>query len=127
MPNLFGKEKYIVSVRNLQFYVAKGMIVTKVHRVMTFDQSAWLKPFIDMNTSMRQKATSEPERNVYKLMSNAIYGKCCENVRGHCDIRIINKRVHQHTGLLNTNRLHKLTGSPLLKAQRIFNENLVAV
>ena len=127
VPNLFNKEKYIVSVRNLQFYVAKGMVVTKVHRVMTFDQSAWLKQFVDMNTSMRQKATSEAERNVYKLMSNAIYGKCCENVRGHCDIRIINKRVHQHTGLLNTNRLHKLTGSPLLKGQRIFNENLVAV
>ena len=127
IPNLRDKFNYVVDIRALQFYVSKGMVVAKVHRVMTFNQRAWLKPFIDFNTNLRQHATNEAERDVYKLMNNSCFGKTMENVRERCDIRLVNKKFHKHTGRLNTNHLRKLTSSPLLKAQRIINENLVAV
>jgi len=94
---------------------------------MTFNQRAWLKPFIEFNTNQRQHAPNDAERDVFKLMNNSVYGKTMENVRERCDIRLVNKKFHKHTGLLNTNHLRKLTCSPLLKAQLIINEDLVAV
>ena len=49
-PNLRDKTNYVVHARNLRFYLAQGMELTRIHRVLTFQQSPWLKSYIDFNT-----------------------------------------------------------------------------
>jgi hypothetical protein len=75
IPNLMDKKKYVVHYRNLQLYMSLGMRVTLVHRILSFRQERWLAPYIELNTSMRQKATSEFERDFYKLANNSVYGE----------------------------------------------------
>jgi len=50
IPNSLDKTKYVCHYRNLQFYIKHGLIVTKIHRIISFDQKPWLKPWIDYCT-----------------------------------------------------------------------------
>jgi hypothetical protein len=88
---LKDKKKYVIHTDLLKLYISLGMKVTKVYRTISFKQEAWLKPYIDFNTSMRTKATSEFEKDFWKLMNNSFYGKTLENVRGRVNIKLINK------------------------------------
>lgn len=63
----------------LQLAIRHGLILKKVHRGIEFHQEEWLKPYILLNTEQRTKATNDFEKNLYKLMSNAVYGKTMEN------------------------------------------------
>src|SRR5262245_18395967 len=75
MPNFLSKENYVVHIRNLQFYVQKGLVVKKIQRVLEFHQSAWLKKYIDYKTSLRAASTSEFEQDLLKLLNNSCFGK----------------------------------------------------
>jgi len=88
--DLYDKQKYMVHYRYLQTIVRLGYVVTKVHRVMKFEQSQWLKEYIDKNTQYRsQKGLTKFFKDFFKLMNNSIYGKTNENVLGRTSIELI--------------------------------------
>ena len=75
------KENYFIHYRMLKFYIRHGSIVEKVHNINSFKQSRWLEKYISFNTQKRIKAKNDFQKDFYKLLNNAFYGKTMENVR----------------------------------------------
>ena len=89
----------------------------KVHRGIKFNQKAWLKPYIDKNTKIRQKAKNNFEKDFFKLMNNAGFGKTLENVRKHRNIKLVTTE----------RRRNYLVSEPNYHTTKFFKENLLAI
>ena len=83
------KHKYMMHYRMFKFYINMGMKVTKIHTIYRFKQSPWLAEYIDHNTQKRTVAKTNFEKDLYKLMNNAFFGKTIENVRYRTNIELI--------------------------------------
>ena len=94
VPNLMNKNNYVIHYRNLQQCLELGMKLKKIHRILKFKQKDWMKPYIDFNTQKRKEATSEADKNHFKLINNAVYGKTMKNMRKRIKIRIIKKEKY---------------------------------
>ena len=75
VPNLRNKKRYVVHYGNLQLYLSLGMKLTKVHKILRFKQSDWLKKYLDFNTSIRKIPVNSFEKDLFKLMNNSVFGK----------------------------------------------------
>ena len=75
IPNLGNKTNYVVHYRNIQLYLSLEMKLTKIHRVLKFKQSNWMKKYIDFNTEKRMNAANDFEKDFLKLMISSVDGK----------------------------------------------------
>ena len=88
--DLLPKKNYKLYYKNLEYYLKLGLKVTKVHKIFTFDEKAFLKEYIDLNTELRKNSKNDLEKDLFKLMNNAIFGKSMENVLNRSNIKLIN-------------------------------------
>ena len=85
---MHDKKEYVTLIRILEQALNHGLILKKVYRVITFNQEAWLKLYIDMNTELRKKAKNDFEKDFCKLMNNSVFGKTMKNVPKYRDIKL---------------------------------------
>ena len=124
IPNLGDKKKYVLHYENLKQYLKLGLKLTQlglklthIHNGIKFKESPWLEKYISLNTKLRTEAKNEFEKDFFKLMNNAVFGKTMENIRNRVDIRLVN----------NKKQAEKLSAKPNYKHCNIFSEDLVAI
>lgn len=122
MLTFYDKEKYVVHYSMLKLALEHNLVLKKVHRVLQFEQNTWLKPYIELNTRYRMSATTNFEKDFYKLSNNAIYGKTMENLRLRSDIRLVNK--WDGRGQYNA---RSMIARPNFKKCTVFDEELAAI
>ena len=117
LTTLEDKKNYVVHISALKQALNHGLELEKVHRVIMFKQSAWLKQYIDKNTGLRKNAKNEFENNFFKLMNNSVFGKTMENVRGHRDVKLI----------VTEERRKELVSGPNYDSCKQFSNDLMAI
>ena len=115
--NLYDTKNNVVHIRSLKQALNHGLILRKVHTVIQFNQEAWLKPYIDMNTELRKQAKNHFEKDFFKSMNNSVFGKTMENVRKHIDIKLVT----------TDKRRNQLVLEPNYHTTKWFSENLLAI
>ena len=115
MLTLNDKEKYIVHFKLLKLYLKLGLKITQIHRGIIFKQSRIFKDYIELNTELRQNATSDFEKDLYKLMNNSLFGKTIQDNRKHLTISLA----------LNMDQGLKLIRKPNFEQFHILSEDKV--
>ena len=117
IQSLSNKSNYTVHYITLKLYVSLGMEVKKVHRVLKFKQTKWLKPYMELNTAKRKESRNKFEESFFKLMNNSCYGKTLESKRNRLTVQLISNRES----------LLRRSNTPFFCEFKIFNENLAAI
>ena len=93
------------------------MKLVKIHRILKFKQSSWVKKYVEFNTKKRQESLDEFNMGLYKLLNNCIYGKTIENIRKRTNVKSINDR----------STYQKVVNKPNFISQKTFDKIFVAV
>ena len=105
------KKNYLIHYRMLKFYIKHGMVVDIIHSIISFRQSRWLEKYINFNTQKRNQAASDFEKDFYKLLNKAFYGKTMENVRNRLKSKFIKKdnykKIIEYQSKLTFSGIHK--------------------
>ena len=115
VPNLYYKKRYVIHIRALDQALKHGLVLERIHKAITFKQSAWMKEYIDFNTKLRTAATNDFEKDFYKLMNNLVFGETMENVRKHRSIKLVTNRE----------AYLKVVKKPNFKSGTLFGANLM--
>lgn len=105
---------YLVHGRNLKYYLEQGLELLKIHRILTFRQAPFIKPFIEMCSLKRMAAKTVAEADLYKLLANSIYGKFIESIDKRMDARFNRSE----------DRATRNATSPLYKGTMVCDEEL---
>ena len=117
VSNLHDKTEHFIRIRNLKQVLNHGLILKSIQRVINFNQNAWLKPYIDMNTKLRKEAENNLEKDFFKLINNPVFGKTIDNARKHRDLKLV-----------TTERRRNYVESELnYHTTKFFTENLLVV
>ena len=92
-----------------------GLRLDRIHRVIEFNQSSWLKTYIDFNTKLRTAATNDFKKDFFKLMNNSVFGKMMENIGKHRNIKLVTAEE----------KYLKTAMKPNFKSGVLFGENLM--
>lgn len=120
VPNLNKKKEYVVHYRELFCALEQGLKVTDVQEVLQFKQKPVMKEIIDFCIEMRKKAKTKVEKDFWKLMCNAVYGKTIENVRNRQNVKII-------CGVENRYKLMRCIRKPTYVDDIHINEHMAIV
>ena len=93
------------------------MKLTRVHRILKFKQSDWLKKYIDFNRDKRKTAANIFEKDLFKLMNDSVFGKTAENLRKRIGVKLFN----------NAKDYVRCIRKPSFVSQKIFSKNFVAI
>ena len=115
--NLYDKKNYVVYIKLLKQALMHGLKLRKVHKVLQFNQKAWLKTYIEMNTELRKETKNDFEKEFFKLMNSAVFGKPMENRRKLRDIILAT----------TDKRRNQLVSELIITQSNGFSENLVAI
>ena len=115
VPNLRGKKSYVIHIQALNQVLQYGLRLDGIHRAIEFDQSPWLKAYIDFNTQLRTAATNDFEKDFFKLMNNSVFGKMMENIRKHRNIKVVTTEE----------KYLRTVMKPNFKSGVLFGENLM--
>lgn len=116
VPSLMPKQDYHVHILMLQQLLKQGWQITKINKILRFDQSAFMEPFITHNTNRRVQCSKNKDDagvNLYKLLNNATYGKTMENVLNRFDGKLV----------LTDKKFIKIVRSPLMRDFKRFSPN----
>lgn len=127
VPNLYNKYNYVIHYVHLKKCIEHGLVLRKIHRAITFKQSAYMKQYIELNTELRQKANSVFEQDFFKLLNNSVFGKTLENNERKVNVQLINQWNDTTNITKKQTSADKLIASPHFHSVSIFNENFVAI
>ena len=117
LRSIHDKENYVVHIKALKQELNHGLILKKVHKLIQFNQDAWLKTYIDMNIKLRTIANNDFQKDFFKLMNNAVSRKIVENVRKHRDIKLVTTDKRRNQLALESN----------YHTTKYFSESVVAI
>ena len=117
ISTLSKKERYIVHYRVLKLYLQLGLLLIEIHRIVSFKQSCWMKPYIEFNNQKRKEADSDFDKEFFKLMNNSTFGKCMENVKRRVKMVLTSSEE----------RCISIIRKPTFHSLHIFNPNFVGI
>lgn len=127
IPNLYDKYFYVIHYVHLKECLKHGIKLKKIHRVIQFKQSPYLKEYIDMNTLLRQRAKSTFEQDFFKLLNNSIFGKTLEDTEKRVDIKLVNQWSDKTNKTKKNITADLLIAKPNFHSCTVFTENFVAI